>query len=183
MTPSAFRVGLAVLVATVLAVGSVPAAEPERDIATELADLKEQVRQLRKELAQMRAVNEIKSRADALEFKILADRLDRLEQTVSRLSSPSTSTRTSSAFSPDGPVIATGNVRLVNRLAVTASVTINGVTYSIPPFGSRTVRDLPAGPLVYEATGEGMGMGPPTRSRLAANETLTVTVYPPTVFP
>ena len=88
---------------------------------------------------------------------------------------PMPTPRISASFTP-GPPPLVGTLRLDNRLGVTATVYVDGVPYTVPPFSVRTMT-RPAGGLVYEATAEGRGMGPAIRSALGANETLTVTVY------
>jgi hypothetical protein len=112
-------------------------------------------------------------RLTGAELKLINERLDRIERALDRLDGK-TRTTTRSAFAPSS----TGTLRLDNRMAVEAAVTIEGVTIRIPPLSRRTLRDRPAGPVEYTVTGPGMGTAR-RRTVLNSNETLTVTITPP----
>jgi hypothetical protein len=138
-----------------------------------LQELQKKVGELKDELATLRKLRELDSKLTNSELRLINERLDRIEQSLARLA-PTVTTRTAGSFTPT-PL--TGTVRLDNRLGVTAMVTIDGVMYTVPPFSMRVLRDRPAGTLVYEVTADGYGIRPPVRTPLAANETLTLTVY------
>ena len=100
---------------------------------------------------------------------------ERLTLALEKLSGTGlTTSRPSMAFSPVRRT--TGTIRLDNRMNVQARVTIDGLQYTIPPRSIRTLRDQPTGAFGYDVTGDGYGQAS-YRSSLAANETLTVTVY------
>ena len=58
-------------------------------------------------------------------------------------------------------------------------MTIDGVLYRVRPGETRTLSDMPAGRVSYSVSSRGFGIGPLTRSRINANETLTIRVYDP----
>jgi hypothetical protein len=64
-------------------------------------------------------------------------------------------------------------------MGVTGYVTIDGIAYAVPAFGTRTLRDVPVGPISYTLGGDGLSTGPETRSRVNAGERLTITLLPP----
>jgi hypothetical protein len=167
------RVGLAALVA-VLFIGS-----PSRANDPELKndDVSKALRELRADLEKMKTLHKMTN----LELSLMNARLDRIEQALARLSAAA-STRTASSFTPGGPgapaaTAATGTVRLDNRLAVTASVTIDGTVYTVPAFSVRDLVGVPAGAITYSVTADGYGVRPAVRTPLAANERLTLTIY------
>jgi hypothetical protein len=133
-----------------------------------------EIRKLKDELATLRKLRELDNKLTNAELRLMNERLDRIEQSLARLA-PTVTTRAAGSFTPTP--IATGNVRLDNRLPVTAMVTIDGMMYTVPPLGTRIIRNRPAGSLVYEVTADGYGIRPPVRTPLAANETLTLTIY------
>jgi outer membrane receptor for Fe3+-dicitrate len=176
MTRTWKLLGIGALLAVFAVPGPSRADEEDKDQPrSEVQTLKDELRVVKEELATLRRLGETKSRLDALEMRLLHERLDRLEKAVNRLA-PGVTTRTASSFTPsDG--LTTGTVRLDNRLAVTATVTVNGVPYSVAPFSTRTLRNIPTGAIVYEVTADGFGIRPPVRTPLASNERLTLTVY------
>jgi hypothetical protein len=163
--------GLAALVGLILACPAASARPPE--LTDEEA--RKDIEALKKELAALRKTYEFDLRSRETEMRLLEDRLRRIEESLARLG-PTVTSRQSSYFTPTPPG-AVGHVRLINRLGVMARVTVNGVSYTVPPFGSRVVRDVPAGTLVYEVTADGFGLGPPVRTPLSPDETVTLTVY------
>jgi hypothetical protein len=138
-------------------------------------DLRKELSELRDEIAAMRRMHAATSRATDLELRLLNERLDRLENAVARMSSGA-STRRAGFFAP-GAVPAVSAIRLDNRLAVPATVTIDGVAYSVPAFTVRMLPNRPAGMITYEVTALGFGVRAPVRTPLDANETLTLTIY------
>jgi hypothetical protein len=133
--------------------------------------VRNELRELREELALMRQLN----REMVINLKAINDRLARLEEAMARLS-PGVVTRGAGAFSPIAPV-ATGAIRLDNRLAVPATVVIDGVAYSVPAFSMRTLAGRPAGMITYEVTAVGFGVRAPVRTPVNPNETLTLTIH------
>jgi hypothetical protein len=138
-------------------------------------DLRDQVRELREELANLRRSYEDDIKMSNHELRRLSAQLDRIERRLSELSS-TTSARTSRFLDPDVPVVGAGTIRLVNRLAVTATVTIDGVTYTVPPLSTTTLRNQPTGMITYSVTATGFGVRT-RRTPVRANETLTLTIY------
>ncbi len=162
--------GVLALSAALLLSAQATAENPElkkENLSRDIQDLKDEVTKLSK----LQRLNNLATNA---ELRLLNERLERIENALMRLAPPTP--RISSSFTP-GALPATGTLRLDNRLAVTATVYVDGVPYSVPPFTVRTLANRPAGGLVYEATAEGRGMGAPVRSSLGSNETLTVTIY------
>jgi hypothetical protein len=156
-----------------LLIGQAPAAE-ERDAP------KDDLKTLRDDLEKLKGKTELDARLTNAELRLINGRLDRIEQALDRLESK-TRTTTRSAFAPRGDD--TGTLRLDNRMAVEAAVTVDGVTYRVPPLSRRTLRDRPAGAWEDSVTGPGMGLSR-RRTVLNRNETLTVTITPPPpVFP
>jgi hypothetical protein len=160
--------GVVTLTAALL-IGS-PASAGDPELKSE--DLRREVRELREELAALRKMHRL---AD-IELKLLNDRVSRIEESMARLSSPSLITRGAGAFSPLAPV-GTGAIRLDNRLAVPATVVIDGVAYSVPAFSMRTLPSQPPRMITYEVTALGFGVRPAVRTPVNANETLTLTIH------
>ena len=149
---------------------SVAAAQPAGDTPE---DLKQAIESLRKQVEDLK-------RARDLDYRLLSDRLDRIEKMLDRLlagqSSSSKSSFTPVAPAPESP---RGLIRLDNRLLVTGFVTLDGITYRVPPLSTRTLTNMPVGPISYTLSAEGMATGPVTRSRVNAGEMLTITLLPP----
>ena len=159
--------GLAALTGLLLGTPALSARPPEltdEEARKDIRDIKEELAALRRD-----------SRLTNAELKVVNERLRRIEEALARLG-PSATSRRSSYFTPTPPG-GVGHVRLVNRLGVTARAVVNGVPYTVPPFGTRVVRDVPAGGLVYEVTADGFGLGPPVRTPLAPDETVTLTIF------
>ena len=137
-------------------------------------------RDTRKEIDSLRKQIEDLKRARDQDYNLLADRLDRMEKMLERIangqSAPSKSSFTPVVPAPETPRAV---IRLDNRLLVTGYVTIDGVTYQVPARATRTLRNIPVGPLDYRLGGEGMSTGPTIRSRTNAGELLTITLLPP----
>lgn len=159
------------LLAVLVVVGPAPSVEPEIKEDTILKEL----RDLRSEIAALRRQREMDAKLNAFDMKLLSERLDRIEKSLESLSAERTGPVRSSfkRTIDDG----TGSIRLDNRLPVTAYVTIDGTRYMVEPYSIRILRNQPVGPLNYTVSGAGMGVGPTTRSSLAAGETLTLTIY------
>jgi hypothetical protein len=173
MTRTGKLFGLAALLAA-LFVGPKALAFPPEEQGEKGEKVEKDLADLKREVAELRKLRELDGKLASVEMKLLNERLDRIERTLARLGPP-VSTRVSSSFAPDR--VPRGTVRLDNRLPVTASVTLNGATYSVPPFTVQVVRDQPAGSIIYDVLAAGFGLRPPVRTPLAANETLTLTIY------
>jgi hypothetical protein len=170
------KIAAALTLLAALLVGS-PA--PARDSDGETKDLRQQVADLRDEVAQLRRDRARDSRATNLEMKLMDARLARIERALERLAASRMERSTSRFFDPNAVPVGTGTIRLRNNLPVTAWVTVDGVRYRVPAFGSRLLRDRPAGPITYSSTAVGFGEQSPISSSVAANETLTITVRHP----
>jgi TolA-binding protein len=82
------------------------------------------------------------------------------------------------SFTPEAPRRA-GTLRLQNRSAFDATVTVNGNPFVVPAFETRLVRNVPVGTFNYEVSAEGFGVIQPTlRRNLTAGETFIVYVNP-----
>lgn len=138
---------------------------------------KDDLKSLREDLNALKSKAALDAKLTNTELKLINDRLERIEQAIDKLNGK-TRTRTSSSFTPR--TADTGTLRLDNRMAVEASVTLDGVTYRVPALSVRTLRDQPAGTLEYAVSGNGMGTAR-RRTVLNRNETLTVTITPPVV--
>jgi hypothetical protein len=136
-------------------------------------DTRKAIDSLRKE------INELKSSRD-LEYRLISDRLARMEKMLERIASGQGGSSKSS-FTPVTPAPETprGLIRLDNRLNVTGFVTIDGISYRVPALSTRTLQTIPIGPINYTLSGEGLATGPMTRSRVNAGELLTITLLPP----
>src|SRR5262245_30252753 len=167
------KIALAALLAVLLAAPALRAGEPGPE-----DDLKSKVAELTKELADLRKARD-RDRIAFLELQLqlqtMAARLEKIDRALEKMAA-APSTRRAAAFNPDDPTPATGSVRLDNRMAVTAFVTVNGFTYTVPPFGERTVTGVPAGSFVYQASSDGFVYSLPTRSALEAGRTKTLTI-------
>jgi hypothetical protein len=152
-----------------LAAASLHASEPAGDGPE---DLRRQVELLRNEVADLK-------RARDLDYKILSDRFDRMEKLLERIAGEGGISRSGFTPTTPAPESATGIIRLDNRLPVTGYVTIDGVSYRVPPLATRTLRSMPIGAIQYTLGADGMSTGPVTRSRVNAGEMLTITLLPP----
>jgi hypothetical protein len=133
---------------------------------------REQLKDLKKE------VDELRKRLDAIDGRLAKDMtemLQRLERIESRLEGSRVTTRSAFSISP-GPV---GTIRLRNRLAEPAWVTVNGVTYRVPAYDTREVREVPVGWITYEVTADGWGVRPPVRTWLGSRRALTLVIHRP----
>jgi hypothetical protein len=163
--------GLSALLAALVAAPA-RADDPKNDVESK-DDVREQVRSLKEELAVLRRMVAAERRAADLEMRLLNARLDRIEQHLSRLGPPTT-VREAGSFTP-APAVPTGTLRLINEMASTARVRVNGLEYLVPPLATRSIRGVPAGALNYQVTAFGRGVNN-VQSRLGANEILTVTI-------
>jgi len=165
---------IAGFLALVVALGcSLPirGAEPDGPPNGGKDDLREDIRQLREEVAKLRALQMERDKLAALEFQALSARLSRIEDSLRRLETPKATGTYSSSFP------SRGNIRIDNRLGVRAQITIDNVSYTIPALTVQTLRDRPAGSFVYEVTADGYGITTPKRATLVANDTWTLTIY------
>src|SRR5436190_13705942 len=121
---------------------------PRKTVPEQLADLREEIASLRRLHG-----------ATNTELRLLTERLERIERSLERLAAiPSTGS--TSRFTPAPVRPPSGQLRLDNRMAVTAYVTVDGITYSVPPLGSRLLRNQPVGTIGYSLGGDGLPTGP-----------------------
>jgi hypothetical protein len=175
MTRTGKTAGVLALLAALLIGSPVSAGDSDTPLKDQVRDLRAEIAKLRREIANLRRLHEIDSQASNRELELLTRRMERIERSLERLSSTPTE-RTSRFFDPRATTD-TGTIRLVNRLGVTATVTIDGVDYNIPPFSTRTIRNQPAGTISYSRTAVGFGLSRTRRTTLRPNETLTLTIY------
>jgi hypothetical protein len=162
------RITLSALLGLVLA-GAAPAADPGT-----ADDLARELKALREEVAALRRTVERESRLNNAEMELLTKRVERIEKSIKELSGRSGPYR--SEFTPSAPRTALGTIKLDNRLPVAAQVVLDGVTYSVPALGTRTISGRRTGTVSYQVTADGYGWGPLTRTTLASGETLTLTI-------
>jgi hypothetical protein len=152
--------------------------EPREDLRSELRRLQDQINVLRK-------LGDLESRRNEMELRLINDRLERIERALARMTAGPL--RSESRFEPSDPAPAgAGTLRLTNRLPVTTFVRVNGVRYSVPPFATRAILNVPAGPLTYEVSARGYYARATTMSNIGDGETLTVNINAPApalVFP
>jgi hypothetical protein len=154
-----------VAVLAALLVGALADARPpegEDDVKRQLSELRKELDTLKREVELDRQV--FRGRLDSMDAK-----LDRIEQFLRR--------DTRRAGSIDPAPLRQGTIRLDNRLGVQATVTIDGVPYTVAPLSARELRNRPAGSFTYEVTADGFGLSGPRRRVLPANETWTLTIY------
>ena len=169
MTRPGKTAGVLALLAALL-IGSPAFARDSDDTRT----LAEQVRELREDLANLKRSYDSDLRAQTHELRRLAAQLDRIERKLAQLSNP-TNGRTSRFFDPLATT-ATGTIRLVNQMAVPATVTIDSIAYTVPAHSSTTLQSQPTGTITYSVTAVGYGVRT-RRTPVRANETLTLTIY------
>src|SRR5262245_36460288 len=145
MKRTATSAGVLALLAALL-IGQATAADKD--------DAKDDMKTLREDLDALKRKVELDSKLTNTELKLINERLERIEQALDRLNGK-TRTRASSSFTPAGGNL--GTLRLDNRMAVEAAVTVDGVTYRVPPLSTHVLRDRPAGTFDYTVTGPGMG--------------------------
>ena len=140
----------------------------------------QEIEKFRAKIAELELRLQILEKTTALDRKTLARQLARIEEGLDKLSNSTTARR---AFSIDPtPRTGTGTIRLRNDMGVPATVTIEGEAYRIPPGEVVVLRDQPAGRINYYVTARGLRPGSLVRSRVNANETLTIRVYDPREF-
>jgi hypothetical protein len=173
------KIAAALALLAALLIGSpAPAGDsdsPKQDLKDRLLKLEDKVERLL--LASDLTNTELK--ALNAEMRTMRERLDRIRATLRRIESSSPASRTSRFFDPLAPAplpAARGTVRLDNRMPVTATWTIDGVSYSVAPFSFRTLTDRPVGALTYSVTGTNMGIKT-VETTVRPNETLTLTAF------
>ena len=170
MKQHSMKAGLLAVVVALVFGSSAWSRPPETD-----EDLRKDLRELKEDLTRLKKDMELDRREAAAQARRLEDRLERLTLALEKLSGTEMPiTRRSGLVSPVRR--STGTIRLDNRMNVQARVTIDGLQYTIPPRTVRILRDQATGVFEYDVTGDGFGQAS-YRSSLAANETLTVTVY------
>jgi hypothetical protein len=146
-------------------VGSLAEARPP-DTAD---DLSKQIKDLRDEIDTLRRARALERQAVNRKLSELDEKLDRIEQ----LLRGTVTTRTARSLSPE---MRTGIIRLDNRLGVEATVTIDGVVYTVPPLRVVVLRDRPLGAFTYEVTADGFGFTG-SRRRTLDSRPWTLTIY------
>ncbi len=154
----------------VLSVTRLPAADtdnrqPEPQTAEalkkELDDLKKEMQRQAETLRLLRENQDLRQRLDALE-----KRVDALEKRSTTSARPS--------FYEQG----SGTIRLQNRLPVSGTIVLNGISYRLAPNETRTLTGQASGAFTYEALADGMGVLQPRSTRtLLPNETYDIYLY------
>ncbi len=67
----------------------------------------------------------------------------------------------------------TGTIRLFNTYGLPVSIVVNGRSYHLDPFETRTLAPQPVGPFTYEV----LGLAPPTTATLTADRPFDVEVF------
>jgi hypothetical protein len=165
--------GLAALLAVLLVVPTLRAADPEK---SDVQDLQKQLQDIRKKLDDLRTVRDLERAMDSVTFQMIEKRLQHLEDSLARMSNP---TRVTSGFPPEVGATGTGTLRLHNRSAVGATVVINGQPYTVQPNETKVIPNMPAGPFTYEVSADGFGLILPRVNRtLIANRVFTININP-----
>lgn len=172
------------LAATVLVLGPGRAADPE----VKLDDGKRMVElldKIEKRLAYQETQSNLVMEIVRKDLKDLRDEVNRLQRelaevrrlpagpTTSTSAYPSPTTPPGTSFSMTTPA-ATARVRLVNTYPSAMTATVNGQTHVLQPFETRDVV-VPAGTATFQVHQVSQ---PPQFRSLAANETLTLTLFP-----
>lgn len=172
MKSNATTAGVLALTAALLIGNALAAADDDKA----KDEPKDDVKSLREDLDKLKKRVDLDSRLNNIELKTINERLERIEAALEKLDGKARS-RTSSSFTPRGD---TGTLRLDNRMAVEAEVTIDGTSYRVPAGSVRTLTEQPAGTFSYTVTGTGLGTAR-KRTVLSRGETLTVRITPPPV--
>jgi hypothetical protein len=173
---------LVALVAAVLVLGPARSAEP----ATPTEDSKRMVDlldKIEKRLGTQQAATDVLMEMVRKDLKDLRDEVARLQREVGDLRrappAPTTSNYPSTPPAPTAnmamaPPVPTARIRLVNTYPADMTAMVNGVTYVVPAFQTRDV-PVPAGAATFQVH----QVAQPAQVRtLAANETLTLTLFP-----
>ncbi len=175
MTGTLRPLGLAV---ALLAAAPAFAADPELTEKDKIDRVLRELQAVRQEVTDLRASVAAMGQNTQRDVRELARRVEELEHLAERPGS--TRTRISSSFTPSEPAAATATIRLQNRYSVPATVYVNGQAYSVPPYETRRVANLPSGPFTYEVQAEGYGVIQPAVSRAVnPGETFSIFINPP----
>jgi hypothetical protein len=184
----------AALLAAVLSAPATRAADETNaqkieQLQKDLADLKSQMEDLRKEvrdssvrgMGMSNALRDLQQRVDLMQ-QLLAQQNELLRMQARQAFSYTPPAN--GAAPPAGvPVPVTpprSVIRLENRYVVPATVYINGQAYPVPPYQTVEVRDVPVGTFTYEVSAEGYGMIRRATTRtLTADRPFRITIDPP----
>lgn len=171
MRPQPLIAALIPLAVLLLAVSAGQAADPERT-----SDLRGEVELLKRKLDLLQQM--VEADRKLLEDSVtLLDRVSRKLDTIERRldRQPDRST----VLMPTRPALGvqTATIRLDNRLAVPAQVTIDGVNYTVPAFSQSVLANQDVRMITYQVTGAGYGLSLPKATMLRAGETWTLTIY------
>ncbi len=167
--------GIAALIVVLFSGSPVSANDSELAPKITLEDLRKEIRELKEDITLLRRSALRNSELTNNELKLMNERMARIEDALARLS-PGVSTRSAASFTP-APPAATGTLRLMNTMATTATVVVDNVAYTVPPFSERSLANRPAGPITYQVSNIG-GVSQAVRSVIVANERLTVWITP-----
>jgi hypothetical protein len=173
MTRLGTKVGvLAVLVA--LCYAAPASADEDKGGQDPVEKLRRDVAELKKKVADLQRARKLDLELADREKELFDARLRRLEDDLDRLRSRANST-SRRQFSFD-PSLETGTLYLRNTLDVPATVTIEGVPYTVRARSIRTI-DVPVGAIRYSVTAEGMGV---TRreTTVRTSDPKTITIFP-----
>lgn len=179
MRPQPLIAALIALVVLLFAVSAGQAADPER-----ISDLRGEVDLLKRKMDLLQQM--VEADRKLLEDSVtLLDRVSRKLDTIERRldRQPDRSTvlmpDRSTVLMPTRPPLGgqTATIRLDNRLAVPAQVTIDGVNYTVPAFSQSVLANQDVRMITYQVTGAGYGLSLPKATMLRAGETWTLTIY------
>jgi hypothetical protein len=152
---------LAALVVVCLAALVRPARADDGTLQRQVDDLRREIELQRKLLSTLADLQDMKQRLAALEQRMAALESGR-------------STRESRAEPR------TGTIRLQNRLAMPATIIIDGIPYRLEPLQTRDLPGQPAGTFTFEALVDGFGSLQPRATRtLLPNQVYTIYTYLP----
>lgn len=170
------RLALAALLAALLT----PAARADA-VTDDLKAIKAQLAEINSKLTEL-GTTQIQVQKNAQEILDLRRRVQQLEEALARISTP---TRRAMAFTPGatpapGDTVAVpGIIRVQNRSAYDATVSINGRPYAIPASETRDIAGVPTGTFTYEVSASPFGIiQPPVARVLNARERYVISINP-----
>jgi hypothetical protein len=174
MTRNGKRLGLAALLAAAL--GTPAFARDAETNAKKIEQIQKELGDLRKELKELRGQLTdagLTTNQSAADLRELRRELGAIRQMLLQESA----TRSSFSFTP--PAGRTGTIRLENRTDREATVFVNGTPNRLAPYETRSLANQPEGSFTYSVVTPEFGVIRSTvRSTLAANDTVTIFVYP-----
>ncbi|MFL5240914.1 MAG: hypothetical protein ACJ8FY_02295 [Gemmataceae bacterium] len=179
--------GLNAVLAAALTASPVLAVDPEKPLDKDKQDLAEIKRlleginkslgsldRMEREIEELRFDRDVRVKSMQAEISELKKQVGKMKDGLDRVVGPDGSRRT--AFSPPAegaPALGLGTVKVVSTYPQPVDVIVNDRTYPVQP-GQTAVIRIPAGSFTYEVPISGIKKF----RQVAANETMTITVFP-----